>query len=199
TARGGILRRGLALARAEVAAVTNVSADHFGEYGIHDLAALADVKLTVGAAVARGGTLVMNADDALLRDKASGLAARFGSVPALGWFAADADGPFLRAQRVTGAATCGVRAGRLLLWVGATEHDLGAVAAMPLTVAGRATYNVANLAAAALAAAGLGSSPEVIAAVFARFGARLDDNPGRLMHFEADGVQVLVDYAHNPE
>ena len=53
TARGGILRRGLAVTRADVAVVTNVSADHFGEYGIHDLDALADVKLTVGAAVVR--------------------------------------------------------------------------------------------------------------------------------------------------
>ena len=199
TARGGILRRGLALERAEVAVVTNVSADHFGEYGIHDLAALADVKLTVGAAVAWGGMLVLNADDALLRDRSSALAARFGAAPTLAWFAGDADDPFLRTQRAGGAATCGARDGRLLLGIGGVEHDLGALAAMPLTVAGRATYNVANLAAAALAAAGLGVAPEVIAAVFARFGARLDDNPGRLMHFEADGVQVLVDYAHNPE
>ena len=38
TARGGILRRGLAVSRAHVAVVTNVSADHFGEYGIDDLA-----------------------------------------------------------------------------------------------------------------------------------------------------------------
>jgi UDP-N-acetylmuramate-alanine ligase len=45
--------------RVEAAIVTNVSADHVGEYGIHDLAALADVKLTVGAAVAQGGLLVL--------------------------------------------------------------------------------------------------------------------------------------------
>ena len=45
TARGGILRRGLAVQRARVAVVTNVTADHFGEYGIDDLAGLADTKL----------------------------------------------------------------------------------------------------------------------------------------------------------
>ena len=50
-ARGGILRRGLAISRARVAVVTNVGADHFGEYGIDDLAGLADVKLTVGGVV----------------------------------------------------------------------------------------------------------------------------------------------------
>src|SRR5690606_19819057 len=62
TARGGLLRRGLGVARADVALVTNLSPDHFGEYGIHDLDGLAEVKLTVARAV-RDATLVLNADD----------------------------------------------------------------------------------------------------------------------------------------
>ena len=47
TARGGMLRRGLPLERADVAVVTNVADDHLGEFGIQDLAALAEVKLLV--------------------------------------------------------------------------------------------------------------------------------------------------------
>jgi UDP-N-acetylmuramyl tripeptide synthase len=66
-------------------------------------------------------------------------------------------------------------------------------------VEGSATYNVANLAAAALAAAALGIAPAVIAAVFARFGASPSDNAGRMMRFDVGGVTVLVDYAHNPD
>lgn len=199
TARGGILRRGLATTRAEVAVVTNVSADHFGEYGIHDLDALADVKLTVGAVVRPGGTLVLNADDATLRARAPCLARRVGACPALAWFARDADGEWLAAHRVAAGMACGVRAGRLVLSRDGAEHDLGAVADMPLTVDGRAGYNVANLAAAALAAVAMGIAPPVVAAVFARFGARPEDNLGRMMRFEVSGVHILVDYAHNPE
>src|SRR5262249_58196407 len=82
---------------------------------------------------------------------------------------------------------------------GGAGYDLGAVATMPLTVGGSATYNVANLAGAALAAAGLGVPPATIAGVFARFGARLTDNFGRLMRFERHGVRILIDYAYNPE
>ncbi len=67
TARGGILRRGLALYEADVAIVTNVAADHFGDYGIHDLQALGEVKLVVARAVRDSGTLVLNADDPTLR------------------------------------------------------------------------------------------------------------------------------------
>ncbi len=199
TARGGILRRGLALTRARVALVTNVSADHFGEYGIDDLAGLADVKLAVAGVVTPDGLLVLNADDAQLTAKAALLAQRFGRAPPIGWFALDADDAALRAHRVHGGPTSGVRDGRLYLHRAGREHDLGAITAMPLTVEGSARYNIANLAGAALAAAALGVPPAVIAAVFARFGTDVRDNLGRMMRFERGGVRILVDYAHNPE
>jgi UDP-N-acetylmuramyl tripeptide synthase len=199
TARGGILRRGIAVPRARVAVITNVSSDHFGEYGIHDLAGLADVKLAVAGVVAPGGLLVLNADDVRLRARVRDLERRFGRCPPLGWFAADADQATLRAHRLHGGATCGVRGGRLVLNEGAAVHDLGPVSAMPLSMGGIAAYNVANLAGAALAAVALGVAPGTIARVFAGFGSRLDDNPGRMMRFDVDGALVLIDYAHNPD
>ena len=197
-ARGGILRRGLAPGCAQVAVVTNVSADHFGEYGIDDLAALADVKLTVGRVLLPGGLLVLNADDPTLVGRAPGLGARYGREPRIGWFALDADVPLLVEHRGRGGWTCGPRAGRLELHDGARTHDLGPVAAMPIAVGGSAVYNVANLAAAALASVALGATPAAVARVLGRFGADPDDNPGRLMRYGVRGATVLVDYAHNP-
>jgi len=199
TARGGILRRGIAVSRAQTAVVTNVSADHFGEYGIDDLAGLADVKLAVAGVVAPQGLLVVNADDVHLRARAQRLTQRFGRSPPLGWFTLDADADFACAQRARGLATCGVRGGRLALHYGGAEHDLGSVDAMPLSLGSVARYNVANLAGAALAAASLGVAPATIRDVFARFGSRRDDNPGRMMQFQRAGVTVLIDYAHNPD
>lgn len=201
TARGGILRRGLAVWSAQTAIVTNVSADHFGEYGVDDLAGLADVKLTVAGVLVAEGLLVLNADDAQLNSRAGGLAQRFGRALRLGWFSLSDDNPLLMAHRRQGGSTCAVRDGRLVLHqAGAgTSDDLGAVAAMPLTVDGSASYNIANLAGAALGAAALGIPAGTIAAVYARFGADPADNSGRMMRFERDGVQILVDYAHNPE
>ena len=96
TARGGILRRGIAVSQADAAVVTNVSSDHFGEYGIDDLAGLADVKLAVGAVVKPRGLLVLNADDAQLRAQADDFARRFGRCPPLGWFSVNAEDPRLR-------------------------------------------------------------------------------------------------------
>jgi cyanophycin synthetase len=198
-ARGGILRRGLAVARAAAALVTNISSDHFGEYGIDDLGGLADAKLSVAAAAVPNGTLILNADDVLLRTKALELAPRFGRAPKLAWFALDADQPHLREYRAQGAWTCGVRQGRLIMEQPHREHDLGGISGMPLSMRGLAAYNVSNLAGAALAALTLGVPASKIASVFARFGDQLGDNPGRMMRFDYHGAQVLIDYAHNPD
>jgi UDP-N-acetylmuramyl tripeptide synthase len=192
TARGGILRRGLAVQRARVAVITNVSADHFGEYGIHDLEGLADVKMVVASTISDDGLLVLNADDPLLRTRAARL-----QFP-IGWFSRDDASSTLRAHRAGGGWTCGVRNGRLII-AASGEFDLGAIADMPLTVDGNATYNVSNVAGAALAAVALGVTPAIVAQVLARFGANPSDNSGRLMRYHYRGAQVLIDYAHNPD
>lgn len=193
TARGGLLRRGLAVQKAEVAIVTNISDDHFGEYGVHDLDGLADAKLAVARALGPGSMLVLNADDARLVRKG-----RERGV-SIAWFSLDADSSLLVAQRADGGATCGARDGRLVLHAAGLDHDLGGIAAMPLTFGGAARYNIANLAAAALGAHALGVDASTIAAVAARFGAASTDNPGRLQHVQLGDVSVVVDYAHNPE
>jgi UDP-N-acetylmuramyl tripeptide synthase len=193
TARGGILRRGLAVTRADVAVVTGISADHFGEYGVHDLDDLAEVKLTVARAIDARGLLVLNADDAILRCHAALL-----TCP-LGWFARDHAHPLLEAHRAGGGRTCGVQAGELLLSQGDATRSLGPVEAMPLTLGGLAGYNIANLAGAALAAAALGVPAATLAALFARFGSEHADNSGRLQRWRFGRSTVLLDYAHNPE
>lgn len=193
TARGGILRRGLALCDADVAVVTNISADHFGEYGVHDLDDLAAAKLVVARAIGPDGLLVLNADDPILRRQSAALARP------IGWFAADYDLPLLAAHRVRGGRTCGVRADTLWLSSADGEAPLGAVAAMPLTLEGRAGYNIGNIAAAALAASALAVPAQTIAGVLAGFGASPDDNPGRLQAWRFGQARVVVDYAHNPD
>ncbi len=70
---------------------------------------------------------------------------------------------------------------------------------MPLTLAGLAHYNIANIAGASLVAALLGVSPETIAATLTHFGGNRGDNPGRLQRWQINGIEVLLDYAHNPD
>lgn len=219
TARGGLLRRGLAVTKANVATVTNISYDHLGEYGIHSLDELADAKLIVRHALTspaispddpahdavshnsqahdsqaqETGVLVLNADDLTLVKKAPALRCQ------LAWFALNYEHPLLVTLRQKQGACCGLKSGRLLLSLAGAEYDLGAIVDMPLSVSGAARYNIANIAAAALTAALLGIAAEVIARVLARFGARRQDNPGRLERWQWQGRTVLMDYAHNPE
>jgi UDP-N-acetylmuramyl tripeptide synthase len=177
--------------------VTNIAADHFGEYGIDDLAGLADTKLVVASTIDDTGLLVLSADDAMLRSRADQL-----RCP-IGWFSRNYDDAMLLSHRMKGGSTSGVRNGRLIVnWTRGSsgeEFDLGAIVDMPLTVDGTADYNVQNVAGVALAALGLGIPPATVASVLARFGADPADNPGRLMRYEYRGAQVLIDYAHNPD
>jgi cyanophycin synthetase len=199
TARGGIARRGLAVTQADAAIVTNVSADHFGEYGIDSEADLAELKLVVARTVAERGVLVLNAGDAVLMATADRLPHAARARRAL--FAPDADHPALVALRAAGGATCGARNGHLVLELGpSASHDLGAVDVLPLTLQGSALYNLMNIAAAALTAtAGLHLPVDAVRATAQRFGQRHDDNPGRLERHRWRGATVLIDYAHNPD
>ena len=193
TARGGLLRRGLAVDRADAAIVTNISVDHFGEYGIDDLDGLTQAKLIVARALPAEGVLVLNADDAQLRNHAAGLGCR------LAWFALDDDNDLLQTHRESGGTTCATKGGRLWLSHGVQRLDLGDVESMPLTAHAQARYNIANIAGAALLADTLGVASTTIADVLTRFGSRRSDNPGRLEQWHFGGIQILMDYAHNPD
>jgi UDP-N-acetylmuramyl tripeptide synthase len=197
TARGGILRRGLAVRRADVAVVTNVSPDHLGEYGVEVAADLAETKLVVAHALPPQGTLVLNADDATLSAVAPRLEHVRRARHAL--FALDYDHPSLVRLRAAGGATCGVRAGVMWLSQDGTDHRLGELTALPLSVAGAAPYNVMNLAAAALAAGALGIAMSATLRALRAFGAKPGDNPGRLERWKYHGATVIIDYAHNPD
>jgi cyanophycin synthetase len=197
TARGGLLRRGLALRRADAAVITNISADHFGEYGIDSLDDIAETKLIVAHALRGGGSLVLNADDECLMRVAARTPHAAGAKQAL--FAQDHDGAALVTHRARGGSTCGARAGRLLLSAAGQAQDLGAVVAMPLTLNGAAPYNQGNIAAAVLAAHAASLPLDAIRDTLARFGALPLDNPGRLERWSYRGASVLIDYAHNPD
>ena len=192
TARGGILRRGLGASRADAAIVTNVSADHFGEYGISTLHELTEVKAVV-ARVLGAHPLVLNAADPLLVD----LSTRHRGP--IAWFSALNNHAATNAHVQAGCDAAVVRDGHAMLARAGVWHDLGDVLAMPLTLGGTAPHNVENLLGAALMGGVLGIPVSAIRATLAQFGAVATDNPGRLQVYRYGALTVLVDYAHNPD
>ncbi len=193
TARGGLLRRGLAIQRATAAIITNIAADHFGEYGIESLDDLARVKAIVVRALGADDVLVLNADDPTMVAMASSL-----NVP-LAWFSMSEPTAALREHFARGGDGALLRDAHLWLNRAHEWHDLGAVADMPLTLDGAAPHNTANLLGACLLAASVGVPLSAIRQTVQQFGSEPSDNPGRLQVQHFGGVTVLVDYAHNPE
>lgn len=182
TARGGILRRGLAIEGAQVAVVTNVTAEHLGQWGIDDLESMARTKLVLARALRRGGTLVIPAVSEPiyavlpeLRAQRPDLVIRtFSSQPARpadGW----ADDRWLV-----------VDDGRVPL----TE--------IPITFQGTARHNVENALAATLAALALGLPGDAIGRGLRSFRPSVTDNPGRMNTFRLpNGALVVLDFGHS--
>ncbi|HVR06531.1 MAG TPA: Mur ligase family protein [Thermoanaerobaculia bacterium] len=198
TARGGLLRRGLALDRVTAAAVTNIAADHLGEYGVEDLAGLAEAKLLVTRAVVPAGRAVLNADDPELA--ARGSRAGRGSAPVTWTSLAPsqpAAGLDLAAHLAAGGDAVLLDGDRLVLVREGRREVVAAVGDVPIAFGGAARHNLAN----ALAAIGLASAFGLPVAAMAEGLAAIRDerdNPGRGYLAEIDGFHVLLDYAHNP-
>ncbi len=191
-ARGGILRRGLAVPRVRAALVTNVDNDHLGEFGIFDVPALADAKLVVAKAVAPGGRVVLNADDRLLLERGRAL-----SGPVL-WFTLDPAHPHVQAHIAAGGDAAMLDGETLVLVRGGTRHAVTTVGEVPITFNGVARHNVAN----ALAAIGVASALDLpltaMNAGLKSFANSPGENPGRANVWELCGLRAIVDYAHNP-
>lgn len=198
-ARGGILRRGLALKQAQAALVTNVAADHLGQYGINTVPALIEAKFSVFRTLAPGGILVLNADDEGLVAHAHALAsevAREGKM--LCWFSLHEDNAC-----IVEALACGNPCGWLhdgILWFydGATTRSLMPVADIPIAMGGAARYNLSNALAVMCLAYAMGLPYEAIRLGLTSFSGNTQDNPGRCNEFEVRGARVFVDFAHNP-
>jgi UDP-N-acetylmuramyl tripeptide synthase len=196
TARGGLMRRGLALDCAQAAIVTNVSSDHLGEWGLFDVAAMAEAKLTVRKGLADGGWLVLNAGNAPSVAAAQRLDVE--KTNKIGWFSAVA-GPWIAGALDRGCAAGFVESNQLVVQEGPTTHDLGPVSEIPITFGGLAIHNSDNALAAAMAALALGVPDAAIVRGLRAFRSNPADNPGRTNLYTWRGATLLVDFAHNPD
>ena len=191
TARGGILRRGLAYDRAHVSAMTNISADHLGDYGILTTRSLARVKGTVLRATKPNGWSVINADDPLVYEQREGVEAR------ICYLTQRPLTPELTNHLRSGGRVIAVEDRQIVERAGSRTTAVIAVADVPLTFGGVARHMVENVLCAVGIALGCGLSIDEISAGLRSFSSSPDLNPGRLNVYSIRGATYLADYAHN--
>ena len=191
TARGGIVKRGLAFDRCDVGVVLNVSGDHLGLDGVETLADLARVKSTVARCA--GAAAVLNADDAYCVAMRDALRPGCETV----YFSTDAASPVLHAHLAAGGRAAFLDDGRLVWSDAAGRRPLAEAVDLPVTLRGHARYNTANALAALAALVCMGHRPAAAAAALAGFRSDVAGNPLRSNVFEVRGVTLIVDYAHN--
>ena len=192
TARGGILKRGLAFDRCDIGMVLNVSPDHLGLDGVDTIEDLAQVKAVVPLAASRA--VVLNAEDPLC----VAMARRVHPDVEIVYFSMEADNPVLLRHLEEGGRAVYFQDNSIVVADATYHQELLRVEAMPIALGGRARYNIANGLAAAAGLMAAGFNNLQIATGLSTFVSDGKTNPLRTNVFDVRGVTVIVDYAHNP-
>ncbi len=193
TARGGLLREGLAFDRCLVAVVTNIGAgDHLGLNYITTVEDLAVLKRVIVQNVADGGVAVLNAADPVVVTMADNCR---GSVT---FFAADREHPVMSTHRAQGQRVVYIEDGMLVAAQGKSAHKV-ALAEVPITRNGSVGFQVENVMASVAAAWAVGVTWDAIRAGLKTFANDSDNAPGRFNVFDYRGATVIADYGHNPD
>jgi cyanophycin synthetase len=193
TARGGVLREGLAFDRCDVAVVTNVgSGDHLGLNYITTVQDLAVLKRVIVQNVSTTGTAVLNATDPTVAAMASKCR---GSVT---FFAVDKFHPVMATHRAQGQAVVYVENGQIVASKG-DLHQTIALANIPITMGGLIPFQIENVMASVAAAWALGLDWNTIRDGLAGFSNDTDNAQGRFNLFTFRGATVIADYGHNPD
>ena len=191
TARGGILREGLAFDTCSIGVVTNVRGDHLGLDGINTLEELARVKQMVVEAIHRDGAAVLNAEDPLVAEMAAATDAR------IIYFSRSPEHHVMAAHLAEDGWGVFIDKGVIALGQGHSRVELVELARVPFTAGGVIRFQVLNALAATAAAWAAGLNPAMIVRALTTFKTDSRMMPGRFNLCEINGVQVILDYGHN--
>ncbi|WP_137939025.1 cyanophycin synthetase [Chitinivorax sp. B] len=193
TARGGMLREGLAFDRCKVSVVTNIGmGDHLGLNYITTVEDLAVLKRVIVQNVAKDGMAVLNAADPMVVRMADNCPG------AVTFFAQDKHNPIMATHRAQGHRVVYVEDHAVVAAQGERKYRV-ALDEVPITRGGTIGFQVENVMAAVAAAWALNLDWEVIRKGLASFHNDVDNAPGRFNVFGYRGATVIADYGHNPD
>ncbi|WP_283625325.1 cyanophycin synthetase [Clostridium butyricum] len=192
TARGGLVRRGLAYDLADVAVITNITNDHLGLDGIDSMEDLMFVKSLVGEEVKENGYTVINADDKYSKRILDRI-----SCEKI-YFSKSKDNELIKENINNGKIAVFIEDNNICVINNHRKYLIMSIDELPISYNGILTYNIENAMAACAALVGLNIDYCMISKGFSDF-MPCDDNEGRFNMFEYYGRKVILDYGHNIE
>lgn len=191
TARGGIIRNGLAYDLADVGVITNISDDHLGIDGVNNLEELSHVKSLIVEAIKPEGYSVINADDEMCR-KISSRAK--GNIIV---FSKSRDNKFLKGYLEKGNYGIYIDNGSVYVEKNKRIFHIADLKDIPITCGGMLVHNVENVLTATASLVGLEIDYCIISKGLKSFLCDDKHNKGRFNQFDVKGIKVILDYAHN--
>ncbi|MBR8828311.1 MAG: cyanophycin synthetase [Gomphosphaeria aponina SAG 52.96 = DSM 107014] len=192
TARGGMLRSGLAFDNCDIGVVLNVAADHLGIGDIDTIEQMAKVKGVVAETVSPDGYAILNADDPLVTAMAEKVKGK------VAYFSMNRENEVIQEHIRRGGMAAVYENGYLSILEGTWTLRIEEAVNIPVTMRGMAPFMIANALAACLATFTAGIDIEMIRQGVRSFQLSADQTPGRMNLFDLGDYHALVDYAHNP-
>lgn len=194
TARGGLVRKGLAYELADIGIVTNVSEDHLGLDGIDTMSELAFTKALVIESIKQDGYAVINADDEycdLMLERAK----KYNIKTIL--FSMNKENKHIQNNIRLGRPTVYTENDFIVVYNRKKEYRICDYKYMPLTMGGNLKHNICNALAACCALVGVGMDYIIISKGFLNFKSDDKFNSGRFNIYNVNDREIILDYGHN--
>lgn len=192
TARGGLIRKGLAYELADVAVITNITNDHLGLDGVESMDDLMYVKSLVGEEVKENGYTVINADDEYSKKIIDRITCE--KI----YFSKSKDNSLIKKNIEEGKIAVFIEDKNICVINNHRKYLIISTNELPVSCNGLLTYNIENAMAACAALVGLSVDYCMISRGFSDF-KPLRDNKGRFNIFDYYGRKIVLDYGHNIE
>lgn len=192
TARGGLIRKGLAYDVADVAVITNIREDHLGIDGINSMKDLCYVKSLVGEAVKEDGYVVINADDEWSKTILDRIKAK--KV----FFTLNSNNDILKNRNLEDIYIY-IENEDIVILNKNKKYILCNIKDIPITLDGKLKFNVENILAASGALVAMQIDYCMIKNGMTTYLLNSEKNSGRFNCFDVRGVNVILDYGHNAD
>lgn len=191
TARGGLIRKGLAYDIADVSVITNITNDHLGLDGINSMEELSFVKSLVGEAVKEDGFTILNADDEWSKTIIDRI--KVNKI----FFSKDSKNELVQKNINEGNIAVFIENNYIFVVNNYKKYKICNIKDVPLSYNGLLKYNLENVMAACAALVGLKVDYCMISKGIMNFD--LNNNNGRFNIYEMNNRKIILDYGHNIE